>query len=103
MYNTDLIYPSRHNLIHPLLLHLLNLSLEVLNLLPAVQRPPVILRQTPHNLTPRGLDTLGQGLDLLARLELLAQVLDLLVDAVARLVLLGGCGRGGGDGFVGVG
>lgn len=93
----------RDNLVNPLLLHLLDLSLEVLNLLPAIQRPPVILRQTPHDLAPRALHAIGQGLDLLACLELLAQILDLLVDSLAGLlVLAGGWGRVG-DGFVGLG
>lgn len=87
----------RDHLVHPLLLQLLDLDLELLNLLVAVQRPAVVVGQALDDLVPCALDTLGQSPDLLPLLELATELLDLLADRVAalallRLVLVGGGG-----------
>jgi hypothetical protein len=63
------------------LLHLPNLSLELLNLLPAVQRPTVILPQARTHILTRLLDRRRDLLQLLARLKLGLQVHDLLLHA----------------------
>lgn len=84
------------SLLHKRLLHLANLGLEQLNLLPAVQRPAVVLPQAVPDVLARLLD-LGRGLlQLLARLELGLQVHDLLLHAVVAAAGVGfGCCGGG--------
>lgn len=96
--------PSRCNLVHPRALELLHLGLELLHLLPAVQRPPVVGRQAPHHVAPRGLDLVRQRAHLLPALEQLPQVVDLLADGepAGRGVVLG-AGPGRGDLVVGGG
>jgi hypothetical protein len=83
------------------LLHLANLSLELLDLLPAVQRPAVVLPQAVPDILARLLD-FGRGLlQLLARLELGLQVHDLLLHAVVAASGIGfGCCGGGPTGAV---
>lgn len=67
--------------LHKSLLHLANLSLELLNLLPAVQRPAVVLPQAVPDGLARLLDLRRGLLNLLARLELGLQVHDFLLHA----------------------
>jgi hypothetical protein len=78
------------------LLHLTNLSLELLNLLPAVQRSAVVLPQAVPDILTRLLKLRRGLLQLLARLELGLQVHDLLLYAVvaASGVGFGSCGGG---------
>lgn len=78
------------------LLHLGDLGLELLNLLPAVQRPAVVLPQAVLHILARLLH-FGRGLlDLLARLELGLEVHDLLRHTgVATAGVGSGCGGGG--------
>ncbi len=106
-------WPSRHDLVDPRLLQLLDLGLEVIHLLPAVERPAVVGAQALDDLVARLLHVLGQRADLLALLELLAEGVDLLADGEAGRVVvpvflavaaaaLGGRGDlfvGGGQGF----
>lgn len=69
---------SRNHTLHPPLLQPPHLVFERLHLLPAVQRTPVILQQTPHHLAPRHLYTLRHLFDQLARLQLPLELLNLL-------------------------
>ena len=78
------------------LLHLANLSLELLNLLPAVQRSAVVLPQAVPDILTRLLDFRRGLLQLLARLEVGLQVHDLLLHAVVAASGVGfGCCGGG--------
>ena len=79
----------RHNSINPGLLQLLHLSLEALHLLPAVQRPTVILPQAADDLAARLFHTLRQLAHLLALLESAAELLDLLADRMRAESILG--------------
>lgn len=74
---------SRHDLVDPRLLQLLDLGLEVVDLLPAVERPAVVCAQALDDLVARLFHVLGQRADLLALLELLAEGVDLLADGEA--------------------
>lgn len=87
------------DLVHPRLLQLLNLSLEALYLLPAIQRSAIVFSQAADDLTARRFHVLGQVADRLALLELLPQSVDLLSDGVCGaafvvLELVGGGGKG---------
>ncbi|KAI9172290.1 tRNA wybutosine-synthesizing protein 3 [Paramyrothecium foliicola] len=74
---------------------LLHFGLEVLHLLPAVQRTAVVVPQAADNLVAGPLDAVRQRPQLLALLELASQLLDLLADCEAAdaLVLVVGSRR----------
>lgn len=97
-----------NNLINPPPLQPPHLLLKSLNLLPAVQRPAVVLAQAPHHLAARRLRALGQLAHLAALLQLGTQSLDFLLDLLSAdvvlllLLLLGGLG-GGSKGFLQLG
>jgi hypothetical protein len=79
---------SSDGLLHKVLLQPSNLLLESLDLLPAVQRPPVVLPQARDNSLLRLCDVLVGLLELLPLFQLRLQLLDLLCDAVPAHVLL---------------
>lgn len=85
------------DLVDPPLLQPTHLLLESLDLLPAVQRPAIILDQTPHNLATGLLDRVRQLLDLLALLEAGTQRLDLLGHGITVVLRLRGLVFGVGD------
>lgn len=85
---------SSHNLINPALLQLPHLLPEGLDLLPAVQRPPVVLEQTADDVAAGLLHGLGQGAELLPLVETRAQGLYL------GRYCLGAAGRRGGGGVL---
>ncbi len=81
---------SRCDALHPRGLQLPHLLLERRHLAPAVQRPPVVLPQTPHHLAARRLDGRRQRpADLaLPRLEARTQAGNLFADGRRRLALI---------------
>lgn len=84
------------SILHKGLLHLADLGLELLNLLPAVQRPAVVLPQAVPHIFARPLELRRRLLQLLAGLELGLQVHDFLLHAVvAAAGVWFRCGGGG--------
>jgi hypothetical protein len=105
------IHPkSTNNPIHKSSLQTRNLTLKSINLLPAVQRPPIIQLQASSNLRPRLRNAIIQLRKLPPSLKLTPQLLDLRSYRIARGIALSGlcgghgCGLGrrreGGDGIV---
>ena len=95
---------SPNNLLHKPTLQSPHLPLKRLDLLPAIQRPSIINPQTPHEPILRLLHARILLDELLARIQLLLQALDLLQHAFAaeRVRFRGGgsavCAEGGGWG-----
>lgn len=83
------------SILHKGLLQLADLGLELLNLLPAVQRPAVVLPQTVPDVLTRLLQLRRGLLQLLAGLELGLQVHDFFLHAVVAAAGVR-FGRGGG-------
>lgn len=77
-----------NNLINPPPLQPPDLLLERFDLLPAVQRPAVVLAQAAHHLAARRLHALGQLAHLAALLQLGAQGLDFLVDLLSADIVV---------------
>lgn len=82
------------DLVNPAFLQLLHLRLELLHLLPAVQRPAVVLPQAADDLAPRALHAVRQLADLLPLLELAPQRVDLLAEALVGQAAVLAVGRG---------
>lgn len=86
----------RHNTLHPRRLQLPHLLLERRHLAVAVQRPPVVLPQTPNHLAARCLHRLGKGAGHLALplLKTRAQTGNLFADRCRCCRVAGGGGGG---------
>lgn len=92
------------DLVNPRLFQLLDLILEALHLLPAIERTTVVISQASYDLSASRLDALGQVAHRLALVELLPQRIHLLADSVrGRAVLVLELGSRCGQGFVGLG
>lgn len=72
--------------IHKRPLHLGHFLLELLHLLPAIQRPSIIQTQAPNHIGPGALDVLIQVRQLLPGLEFPSEPLNLLQHRLARRV-----------------
>jgi hypothetical protein len=94
---------SRGHLVNPLALQLLHFRLEILHLLPAIQRPTVVLREALDHLAARRLYLLRERADLLPLLELLAELTNLFADGEPIGALLGLFWHDGGELLVGGG